>query len=415
MVLDFVLRNALLPGGEALTFDVGVAAGRIVEIAPHIAADVPTQDAAGHVVIAGFVESHIHLDKSCILDRCKREDGTLAEAIAQVAAAKQHFSEDDVYQRARCTLERAILQGTMRMRTHVEVDPRIGLKSFRAIRRLKQVYAWAVALEICVFPQEGLLNDPGAEELLVEACQQGADLIGGCPYTDSDPHGQIARIFTIAKRFDLDIDFHLDFDLDPSWMAVDEVCRKAAEMRWGGRVTVGHVTKLSALPPERFTAAAKRLADSGVAVTVLPATDVFLMGRDHDHNIPRGVTPAHRLLEYGVTCSIATNNVLNPFTPFGDCSLLRMANFYANVAQAGRPADLASCLDMVTTLPAKLMNLGDYGIAIGNPADFVVLDCNDRTAALAEIAKPLFGMKDGRRTFVWPRPRLLNDKDGEFR
>ncbi|HEY2526440.1 MAG TPA: amidohydrolase family protein [Xanthobacteraceae bacterium] len=409
MVLDFVLRNALLPGRETHSFDVGVAGGRIVELAPHIAADVPTEDVAGHVVIAGFVESHIHLDKSCILDRCKREDGTLAEAIAQVAAAKRHFSEDDVYQRARRTLERAILQGTMRMRTHVEVDPRIGLKSFQAIRRLKQVYAWAVALEICVFPQEGLFNDPGAEELLVEACRQGADLIGGCPYTDSDPQGQIARIFTIAKRFDLDIDFHLDFDLDPSWMAVDEVCRKAEEMRWGGRVTVGHVTKLSALPPERFTAAAKRLADSGVAVTVLPATDVFLMGRDHDHNIPRGVTPAHRLLEYGVTCSIATNNVLNPFTPFGDCSLLRMANFYANVAQAGRPADLVLCLDMVTTLPAKLMNLGDYGIAIGNPADFVVLDCNDRTAALAEIAQPLFGMKDGRRTFVWPRPRLLDN------
>lgn len=415
MVLEFLLRNALLHGHGAQTFDVGVASGRIVEIAPHIAADVPAQDVAGNVVIAGFVESHIHLDKSCILDGCKQEQGTLAEAIAAVAAAKRGFSEDDVYRRARRTLERAILQGTMRMRTHVEVDPRIGLKSFQAMRRLKQAYAWAIALEICVFPQEGLLNDPGAEELIVDACRQGADLIGGCPYTDSDPHGQIARIFTIARQFDLDIDFHLDFDLDPSSMAVDEVCRKAEEMRWGGRVTVGHVTKLSALPPERLAAAAKRLADSGVAVTVLPSTDVFLMGRDHNHNIPRGVTPAHRLLAHGVTCSIATNNVLNPFTPFGDCSLLRMANFYANVAQAGRPVDLESCLDMVTTLPAKLMNLDDYGIAIGNPADFVVLDCNARTAAVAEIARPLFGMKNGRRTFVWPRPRLLHNKDGQLR
>jgi cytosine/creatinine deaminase len=154
---------------------------------------------------------------------------------------------------------------------------------------------------------------------------------------------------------------------------------------------------------------AKRLADTGVAVTVLPATDLFLMGRDHDHNIPRGVTPAHRLLDSGVACSIASNNILNPFTPFGDCSLPRMANLYANIAQIGRPAELASCLDMVTTLPAKLMNLRDYGIKVGNPADFVVLDCKSPTAAVAEIVRPLFGMKNGRRTFVCPPPKLLRD------
>ncbi len=249
------------------------------------------------------------------------------------------------------------------------------LKGFHAIQRLQKEYRWAIDIEICVFPQEGLLNDPGTEELLIAACEQGADLVGGCPYTDSDPHGQIARIFDIARRFDRDIDFHLDFDLDPSRMDLDEVCRQTQAAGWGGRVTVGHVTKLSAIGRERFAEIAERLADAGVAVTVLPATDLYLMGRDHDHDVPRGVTPAHRLLDHGVVCSIATNNVLNPFTPFGDCSLLRMANLYANVAQIGRPTELASCLDMVTTLPAKLMNLKNYGIKIGNPADLVVLDC----------------------------------------
>ncbi len=120
--------------------------------------------------------------------------------------------------------------------------------------------------------------------------------IGGCPYTDSDPHGQIARIFALARRFDLDIDFHLDFDLDASWMDIEEVCRQADANRYGGRVAVGHATKLSALPPDRLATIARRLADAGVAVTVLPATDLFLMGRDHDHNVPRGIAPVHRLL-----------------------------------------------------------------------------------------------------------------------
>src|SRR5690606_19368198 len=126
-------------------------------------------------------------------------------------------------------------------------------------------------------------------------CEAGADLIGGCPYTDSDSKGQIARIFDIARRFDIDIDFHLDFDLDISWMDLDEVCRQTAACRYGGRVAVGHVTKLSALPPAQLETAARRLVDAGVAVTVLPATDLFLMGRGHDHNVPRGVTPAHKL------------------------------------------------------------------------------------------------------------------------
>src|SRR6185436_15010274 len=105
----------------------------------------------------------------------------------------------------------------------VEVDPRIGLKGFRAVRQLARDYAWAIDVEICVFPQEGLLNDPGTEELLIEACNEGADLIGGCPYADTHPIEHIAHIFAIAQRFDLDIDFHLDFDLDPSWMHLDEV------------------------------------------------------------------------------------------------------------------------------------------------------------------------------------------------
>jgi cytosine/creatinine deaminase len=99
--------------------------------------------------------------------------------------------------------------------------------------------------------------------------------------------------------------------------------------------------------------------------------------------------------------------VVNPFTPFGDCSLIRMANLYANIAQIGRPRDIAACLNMVTADPAKLMNLADYGIAVGNPADLVVLDCDSATAAVAELARPLFGLKRGRRTFVCPPAELL--------
>jgi cytosine deaminase len=415
MSFDTILRHGRIAGREHGPADIGLRDGRIAAIAPRLEASASdrTRELAldGRLVIPGFVETHIHLDKSCISDRCACRTGTLKEAIETVAAAKLAFTEDDIYARARRTLEKAIVQGTTRMRTHVEVDPRIGLKSFRAISRLRRDYAWAVDLEICVFPQEGLNNDPGTFELLAEACEGGAGLIGGCPYTDSDPHLQIARVFELARRFDIDVDFHLDFDLDPSWMHLHEVCRQAKQHGWGGRTAIGHVTKLSALDPAALQRVGAKLVDAGVAVTVLPATDLFLMGRDAAHSVPRGGAPAHRLREQGVVCSLATNNVLNPFTPFGDCSLLRIANLYANVAQAGRQDELRACFDMVTTLPARLMNLKDYGIAVGNPADIVVLDCADQASAVAELAQPVLGMKRGRISFQHA-PATLNRPDG---
>ena len=403
--LDRILRRARLAGDPGILVDIGIAGGLIEVIAPRIDATAPEDALDGRLVIPGFVETHIHLDKSCLLERCG-DTGTLSEAIAAVARAKREFSVEDVYRRAARTLEKAIVQGTTRMRTHVEVDPRVGLRCFEAVSQLKRDYAWAIDLQICVFPQEGLLNDPGCEELLEEACQRGADVIGGCPYTDSDPHGQIERIFRLAERFDLDVDLHLDFDLDASHMDLTEVCRQSAARHWGGRVAVGHVSKLSAVEPARLAELGGVMRDAGVALTVLPATDLFLMGRDAGCLVPRGVAPAHRLLEQGVICSISTNNVLNPFTPFGDCSLVRMANLYANVAQLARPAEMARCLEMVTSLSARLINADDYGIEAGRPADLVVLDASSPAQAVAELTPPLFGLKRGIRTFTRAAPLL---------
>ena len=135
-----------------------------------------------------------------------------------------------------------------------------------------------------MFPQEGLTNDPGTEELLVEALRDGGEAIGGCPYMDTDPNAQLEKLFDLAQAFDVDVDLHLDFDLDPSWWHLDEVCRQTERRNYQGRVAIGHATKLSALPPREFDAVAVKLARAGVAVTVLPATDLYLMGRDATHN-----------------------------------------------------------------------------------------------------------------------------------
>ncbi len=407
MPLDLILKSASVGAPDGRRCDIGIAAGRIAAVEPSLSADCETIDLGGHLVMPGFVETHIHLDKSCVIDRCNIVEGTLPEAIAETARAKRGFTEEDIAARASRTLEKAIAAGTQLMRTHVEVDPRIGLKGFNAVGEVCRSYAWAIDVEVCVFPQEGLLNDPGTDELLISACEQGAGVIGGCPYADTQPIDHIARIFEIARRFDIDIDFHLDFDLDTSWMHVLEVCRQARACKYEGRVAVGHVTKLSALPRPRLIETARQIAGSGVAVTVLPATDLFLMGRAHDHNVPRGIARADILMQHGVTCSLATNNVLNAFTPFGDCSLCRIANLYANAAQLGRQEDLAQCMAMISTSAAKLMNRGDRTIAKGMAADLIVLPAPDAASAIAEIAAPWLGFKAGKRSFT-RRPAELH-------
>src|SRR6267143_4158680 len=401
---DLIFRRAVTPS-SAIPVDIGVAGGRIAAIEPRLACEAADIDVGGRLALPGFVDTHIHLDKACLLGRCGHDHSTVAEAIAAVAAMKRDFTVEDVYARGARVIERAIVHGTTRMRTHVEIDPRIGLRGFQAIKALKRDYAWAIDLSICVFPQEGLTNDPGTEELLVAALRDGGDLIGGCPYMDTDPMAQLEKLFDLAQAFDVDVDLHLDFDLDPSWWHLDEVCLQAERRNYQGRVAIGHASKLAALPPKQFDAAAARLARAGVAVTVLPATDLYLMGRDATHNAPRGLTAAHRLVEKGVLCSVATNNVLNPFTPFGDASLLRMANLYANVAYAA-VSEFDACLDLVTERPALLMNLGDYGIAPGNPADLVILDTDSGANAIAELPDKLLGFKNGRQVYERRQPTL---------
>ena len=410
--MDLILRNARLAGEDRRSADIGIENGKIVALEPHLRVEAEIIDLAGRLVSAGFVETHIHLDKSCILDRCTSDRGDLDEAIKEVAKAKAAFTPEDVCARATRTLEKAILHGTTHMRTHLEVDPVVGLRSLEGVLPLIKDYAWALDLEICVFPQEGLLNNPGTDELMVEGLKRGCRVVGAAPYTDTNPPGQIDRVFEMAREFDVDIDMHLDFGPTADGMDVEHVCRRTDEYKYGGRVTIGHVTKATSLPPDKFAAMAKRLAGAGVALTVLPSTDLFLMGRhhQHDHNITRGVVPAHKLIHHGVNCALSSNNVLNPFTPFGDCSLMRMANLYANIAQVGKRTDMGACFDMITTRPARIMRLKNYGVSVGDSADLVVLDATEPEMAVAELVPVLYAFKRGRRTFTRTPAQLHRPK-----
>jgi cytosine/creatinine deaminase len=406
--MDLIVRNARV--ADRLSegpLDIGVVDGKIVAIERGLADAGETFDAGGRLACAGLIETHIHLDKSRIIDRCPPESGRDIGPMRQVAAMKPSFTVEDVRLRAERTLVECVLNGATRMRTQVEVDPAIGMRGFDAVQSLIADYKWAIDVEICVFPQDGLTNYRGTDELLVEGLTRGARAIGGAPRYDTDPAGQIRRIFELAREYDVDIDIHLDVGNTPEAMNIHLVCELTEQYGRGGRVVAGHMAKLSTMPPHEVAVLARRLADVGVAVTVLPATDLYLMGRDQDHNVRRGVADANFLIEHRVNCSLSTNNVLNPATPYGDCSLIRMANLHANVLQIAAPLQLRECFAMLTRRSARLLNLTDYGLAVGNPGDIVVIDAISPEQAIAEIRQPLAVYKRGRRTVVRHPPELV--------
>jgi cytosine/creatinine deaminase len=414
-MLDFIVRNtrrAEAAAGPELV-DIGFAAGRIAAIEPRIAAEAPSFDAEGCLCCAGLIETHIHLDKSRIIERCAPEPTrSQPDHMRRVQAVKESFTVEDIYSRAKATLESCLKHGATRIRTHAEIDAPVGVKGVEALQRLAKDYAWALDLEICVFPQEGLTTAPSADANLIKGLEMGAKVIGAAPNYDVDHAGQINRIFELARRFDVDIDMHIDSGHDPASLDTHLVADLTERYKLGGRVAMGHVTKLAGLAPEKQKTIARRLADVGVAVTVLPATDLFVLARHLDHNVPRCVADANLFVAQGCNCSISTNNVLNPFTPLGDGSLIRMANLHANVLQVGDPERLSELFGMISHRSAALMNLKDYGLSVGNPADLVVIDAKTPGEAVATVAPVLAAFKRGRRTLERTRPRLLTEGVG---
>jgi cytosine deaminase len=324
----------------------------------------------------------------------------------RTASIKHTFTCEDIYARASATLDQCLLHGVTHMRTQVEVDPNVGLLGFEVIEQLRKDYAWGIDLQPCVFLQEGWTGVPGADENLLACLERGAPVIGGGIRYDKDGPGQIRRVFELAQRYGIDVDFHLDGGHEIDELDYPQVCEITDRIGWQGRVAFGHGSKFSCMPVQQQAQVGRRLARSGVSLAVLPATDLFNGGRHMEHSVMRAVTDANTLIENGANCTLSTNNVLNAFTPYGDCSLTRIANLYANIVQRYGPHDLAVCFEMITGRAARLMRLDGYGIEPGKAADLVLWDEISPADIVARCALPLAAFKRGRRTFTREQPAL---------
>jgi cytosine/creatinine deaminase len=395
--VDLLLRGARLPDRDA-PIDIAIVGPRIVGVDTAARTAHRTIDVGGRLVTPGLVESHIHLDKALLADRLTSTAGTLEEAIRLTGEAKRAFTVDDIRERARRVLDVAVRAGTTAMRSHVEVDPIVGLTGMEAMLPLREEYAGALDLQLCAFAQEGIVKAPGTEALLRRALTMGADLVGGCPYNDSDGSEHVRIVFALATAFGVDADFHADFADEAEHLHVRKIAALAEMVGWQGRVAVGHLTELAAVPVYRQDELIAEILGAGLGVIALPATDLYLMGRHDEANVRRGLTPIRRLLQAGVPVAVASNNIRNPFTPVGTADLAHMAFVAAVAGHMGTPADLRALLAAITVHPAHILRLPDYGLAAGAYADLVVWDCARAEDVIATLPARTLVLKRGRVT-----------------
>ncbi len=381
-MLDLVVDDAVL-AGQAGRWKIAIQNRLITEVARTIqTAAHQTLNADGRLVIPGLVDPHLHLDKALLLEQHPAQKGNFQEALEETFRLKSGFTVEDIQARARQVLESAIAFGTTAIRSHVEVDPVLKLTSMQALLPLKKEHAWGLTLQLAVFAQEGITNRPGTEALLREAMAMGGDVIGSAPYTDPDPERNVRIVFDIAQEFDCDVDFHLDFLDDDAPLLLPFVVSETVKRGWQNRVCLGHMTRLAGLSPTDLKSMGALLKEAGISVLALPASDLYMMARQDTHNIRRGVAPIQRLIEMGVNGAIATNNIQNLFTPFGDGDPLKICTLIAQTLQLGTTTNHEQCLEMATTRAARAIGIHNHGIAPGNAADLVIIEARSASEAI---------------------------------
>jgi cytosine/creatinine deaminase len=371
----WALQDARLADGS--TADVAVDGDRIVRVGPGASAGVSeTIDCAGKLLLPGFIDGHVHLDKVLIRDELMEHDGTLAGAIAAIHERKRQYTVADVRARAAAVIEESVRLGTTRLRSHVDVDTIGGLIPLEGVRAAAADCADIAEVQTIAFPQEGLLRDPGAYALMEAAFEAGADVVGGMPHWELDEAARREHVrlcFDLAERFDRDLDMHVDETDDGGVRTLEMVADEALARGYIGRVCAGHVCSLAAADHAYAERVIEKCRRAQISIAANAVTNLVLQGRGDRGLIRRGTTRIGELRAAGVNVLFGQDCVKDGFYPFGRGSMLEVALISAHAAHLTTGADLDFTLRAITDAPAKAMRLTDYGLRSGARADMQLL------------------------------------------
>jgi cytosine/adenosine deaminase-related metal-dependent hydrolase len=353
--------------------DIYIADGMVVAD-PAPGADV--LDANGALALPAFVDAHMHLDKTLwgLPWRAHSAGKSLSEKIANERRARSDLGADTAAQAAKL-IAQAHRCGTAAIRSHVDVDPDLGLGNVEALLAVRADHAESVDIQLVAFPQTGLVSRPGTPRLMEDAIRLGVDLIGGIDpeVIDGDAAGHIRTIFEMAERTGAGIDIHHHEEGDPGADTLDLILDAVAAHGMQGLVTISHGFCIGMVDTARMERLLDRIAELDVSViTAAPGYKPFPpLDAMHARNIRAGA---------------GSDGVRDVWTPYGNADMLERAMLMAYRSNYRGDDELSIALDMCCGGSASVMGLTRHGTDIGNRADIVLIQAEN--AAHAVVARP---------------------------
>ena len=395
--LDLVVRKARLRRRPGPLHDIGVRAGRIEVIRESSGLSAATVvDAAGGLVTEPFANPHLHLDKVYTLQRLDGESslrsyhgegmGKAMGAIEAASQVKEAYSQDWIVENVRRALRAAAVHGNTHIRAFADVDSKARLEGVKALLQAREEFRGVVELQVVAFPQDGVVREPGAAELVEEAVVLGADVVGGIPwieYTDADAREHVRRMFEIAVANDRPVSMLVDDAGDPGLRTLEMMAVTAIETGWQGRVLAHHARAMALYPEPYFQKLAALLRQADMPVVTDPHT-----GPLHAR--------VRELLAAGARVCLGQDDISDAYYPFGRNSMLEVAFLAAHMLWMTTEEDMERLYDMITVDAGRAMGLEDLRLEVGCPADMVVLDAPSVLEALREHRAPAHVIRNGR-------------------
>jgi cytosine/creatinine deaminase len=382
---DLVLRNCRLEGRTGLA-NIGITSGLIGQVGEINGDAIDELDVEGRLVSPAFTEPHIHLDKVGTLPLLgENRTGTLAEAIEILHRTKRSATPEQIAARAGVVIRQAVASGTTRIRSHVDVDTVGGLAPVRGVLQAAREHADLCEIQTVVFPQEGIIRDPGTADLMDAAMREGGDVVGGMPHWEISEQAAREHIdicMGLAQRYDADVDMHVDETDDPASKTLALLIDATLSHGWQGRVTAGHCCAMAAWDDAFAREVIARAAAASLRFVSNPATNLLLQGRLDSEPRRRGLPRVKELLAAGLDVACGQDCVYDGFYPFGAADQLQVALIFCHAAQLSLPAEIDAALSAIRHAAARVIGVTGYGIEPGCVADLVVLDADSMREAL---------------------------------
>ncbi len=396
---DLLIRNVSLPDGRS-AHDVLIGDGRIVAIQPSIEATAGrTLDGDGYLLSPPFVDAHFHMDSTLTYGMPRvNESGTLLEGIALWGELKPTLAQDAIVERALTYCDWAVAKGLLAIRSHVDVcDSR--LLAVEALLHVRERVKPYVDLQLVAFPQDGLLRSPGAIANLRRALALGVDVVGGIPHferTMADGAESVRILCEIAADEGLLVDMHCDETDDPLSRHIETLAFWTQRLGLHGRVNGSHLTSMHSMDNYYVSKLLPLMREAQVSAVANPLINITIQGRHDTYPKRRGMTRVPELLAAGITVAFGHDCVMDPWYALGSADMLEVASMGLHVAQMTSADGMRAAFDAITTNPARILHLTDYGLAPGCRADAVLLEARDPIEALRLRATRLAVIRAGK-------------------